>query len=120
MKIRSFYFSIVALGVLGGSAYADPINGNTLIYNYTDCVGGDRTEFETVKEPGIAFSYHLTDNTAIFNIIAIAPVDGESVTIKRGFEHNGLETVTCSLISPREGNLHYVITGFLTPVSRNE
>lgn len=121
--------SAVAGCVLGGVAYADPSNGNTLTYNFTQCVastGGSVPDFQAVKQLSQAAALHLVNNSG--NFIAMKAVvlgdqtvngtfyaDGTVLFATPGFTGtNGLPTITCTNTSPLSGITERV-TGYIAP-----
>ena len=109
---------VVGAAMFPPAASADPSTPRTLTYEFTDCEGpaGTPTSFDAVKQPGEGAALHLTDGGGVF--IAVRAVDvetGEVLFTTRGFERNGLATITCSLVNPRSGRTQ-LVTGFMTPV----
>jgi hypothetical protein len=119
----------IAANVLGGAASADPSNGNTLTYNFTQCVasaGGSVPDFQAVKELSQAAALHLLDGSG--NFVAMKAVvlgdqtvngtfyaDGTVLFATPGFSGtNGLPTITCTNTSPLSGILERV-TGYIAP-----
>ena len=104
--------------VFGGLAKADPSNGNTLVYQFTQCVastGGSVPDFQAVKQLSQAAALHLLNGSA--NFVAMAAVvlgnqtvdgifyaDGTVLFETPGFPgRNGLPTITCTNTSPLTG-----------------
>ena len=120
------YQSILAvLALAAGAALcpavasADPSTPSTLTYEFTVCTGpaGTPTEFDAVKQPGEAAALQLTDGGGVF--IAVEAVDIETGALlftTPGFEENGLTTVTCSVVNPRNGR-EQLVTGLIVPVA---
>ena len=109
---------VVGAAMFPAGASADPSTPRTLTYVFTDCEGpaGTPTQFRAVKQPGEGAALHLTDARGTF--IAVRAVDVETGAVlftTRGFERNGLPTVTCSLVNPRSGRAQ-LVTGFIAPV----
>ena len=105
--------------VPAAAASADPSTPSTLTYEFTDCTGpaGTPTEFDAVKQPGEAAALQLTDGGGVF--IAVEAVDIETGALlftTPGFEENGLTTVTCSVVNPRNGR-EQLVTGLIVPVA---
>jgi hypothetical protein len=115
--------------VLGGVANADPSNGNTLTYDFTECVastGGPVPDFQAVKQLSQAAALHLLDGSG--NFVAMKAVvlgdqtvngtfyaDGSVLFETPGFSGtNGLPTITCTNTSPLSGILERV-TGYIAP-----
>jgi hypothetical protein len=121
----------MAGSVLGGIANADPSNGNTLTYAFTQCVastGGSVPDFQAVKQLSQAAALHLLDGRG--NFVAMKAVvlgdqtvngtfyaDGTVLFATPGFsDTNGLPTITCTNTSPLSGILERV-TGYIAPSS---
>ncbi len=113
--------------VLGGVANADPSNGKTLTYDFTQCVassGGSVPGFQAVKELSQAAALQLVDGSG--NFVAMAAVvlgdqtvngtfyaDGMVLFATPGFSGtNELPTITCTNTSPLSGILERV-TGYI-------
>jgi hypothetical protein len=99
------------------AASADPSTPSTLTYEFTNCTGpaGTPTQFDAVKQPGEAAALHLTDGGGVF--VAMRAVDVETGAVlfaTPGFDVNGLATVTCSVVNPRDGRTQ-LVTGLITP-----
>jgi hypothetical protein len=115
-------FAVLALAagaLCPAAASADPSTPSTLTYEFTDCSGpaGTPTQFDAVKQPGEAAALHLSDGGGLF--IAVAAVDietGDLLFTTPGFESNGLATVTCSVVNPRNGR-EQLVTGLVVPVA---
>jgi hypothetical protein len=119
----------IAGTVLGGVAKADPSNGKTLTYTFTQCVasgGGARPDFQAVKQLSQAAALHLLDGSG--NFVAMKAVvlgdqtvdgtfyaDGTVLFETPGFSgKNGLPTITCTNTSPLSGITERV-TGYIAP-----
>jgi hypothetical protein len=99
------------------AASADPSTPSTLTYEFTNCTGpaGTPTEFDAVKQPGEAAALQLTDGGGVF--VAMRAVDIETGAVlfaTPGFDVNGLATVTCSVVNPRDGRTQ-LVTRLITP-----
>jgi hypothetical protein len=118
---RSRFF-LVVLALAGAAlspalASADPSTPGTLTYEFYDC-DGPVAEFNAVKQPGEGAALHFTDGGGVF--VAVKAVDSETgVELFKtpGFEgKNGLTTVECSVVNPRNGREQRV-TGLIVPVA---
>jgi hypothetical protein len=122
-RFRQFSAVVASLvGVAGAlpatGAWAAPSTPSTLTYEFTGCSGppGTPVAFDAVKQPGEGAALHLTDGSG--NFVAMAATDvatGDLLFATPGFQHNGLPTVTCSVINPRNGRLQ-LVTGLVVPV----
>jgi hypothetical protein len=117
-SLIALFALVVGAAIFPSAASADPSGPRTLTYVFTDCEGpaGTPAEFRAVKQPGEGAALHLTDGRG--NFIAVRAVDvetGEVLFTTRGFERNGLATITCSLVNPRSGRTQ-LVTGLMTPV----
>ena len=83
----------------------------------TDCVGpaGTPSSLVGVKQPSGAAALHLTDGTRFIFMKAVDAVTGEVLFETKGFDSNGLPTVTCDLIHPVSADVS-IVTGLVTPV----
>src|SRR5436190_7410099 len=119
----------VGVTVPAGIAYADPSNGHTATYSFTQCVdstGRSVADFEAVKQFGQAAALHLLDGRG--NFVAMAAVvlgdqtvsgtfyaDGTVLFQTPGFVGtNGLRTITCTNTSPVSG-IRSRVTGYVAP-----
>lgn len=110
-------------GTLGGVATAEPNNGNTLTYSFTDCTSG--SDFQTVKLSQAA-GQHLLGSSGIFVTMKAVVLgaqtvngtfyaDGTVLFETPGFSGpNGLPTVTCTNTSPLSG-ITSRVTGYIAP-----
>ena len=117
-SLIALFAVVVGAAMFPAAASADSSTPMTLTYVFTDCEGpaGTPAEFRAVKQPGEGAALHLTDGSG--NFIAVRAVDVETGTVlftTRGFERNGLPTVTCTLVNPRNGRTQ-LVTGLITPV----
>jgi hypothetical protein len=116
---------VSALG--GGSvgiANAEPDNGKTVTYEFTDCTSG--SDFEAVKQLGQAAALHLVNGPG--NFVAMKSVvlgdqtvdgsfyaDGTVLFETPGFSGpNGLPTITCTNTSPTS-RITSRVTGYIAP-----
>ena len=102
-------------GAVGASAA--PSTPSTLTYELTGCVGpaGTPSSIDGVKQPSGAAALHLENGTRFIFMKAVDAVTGEVFFETKGFDHNGLPTVTCDLVHPvtKEAS---IVTGLVTPV----
>jgi hypothetical protein len=116
---------VSALGVGSvGIASAEPNNGRTVTYEFTDCTSGP--DFEAVKQLGQAAALHLASGPG--NFVAMKSVvlgdqtvdgtfytDGTVLFETPGFSgRNGLPTITCTNTSPTSG-ITSRVTGYIAP-----
>ena len=112
-------------GVLAGIAAADPNNGKTLTYHFSDCSSGP-SSFDAVKQLSQAAALHLLDGSGNFvamkavvdgtqTVNGTVYVDGTVLFATPGFSGpNGLPTITCTNTSPLSGITERV-TGYIAP-----
>jgi hypothetical protein len=107
-----------------GMASAQPDNGRTVTYEFSDCTSG--SDFEAVKQLGQAAALHLVDGSG--NFVAMKSVvlgdqtidgtfyaDGTVLFETPGFSgRNGLPTITCTNTSPTSG-ITSRVTGYIAP-----
>jgi hypothetical protein len=107
-----------------GMATAEPDNGRTVTYEFTDCTSG--SDFEAVKQLGQAAALHLAGGPG--NFVAMKAVvlgdqtidgtfyaDGTVLFETPGFSgQNGLPTITCTNTSPTSG-ITSRVTGYIAP-----
>jgi hypothetical protein len=128
MELKRFAATLVCISALaagfGGVAIADPDNGKTLTYTFTDCTSGP--DFQAVKQLSEAAALHLVDGSG--NFIAMKAVvlddqtvngtfyaDGTVLFATPGFSGpNGLPTITCTNTSATSG-ITSRVTGYIAP-----
>ena len=107
-----------------GIANAEPDNGKTVTYEFSDCTSGP--DFEAVKQLGQAAALHLVKGPG--NFVAMKSVvlgdqtvdgtfyaDGTVLFETLGFSgRNGLPTITCTNTSPTSG-ITSLVTGYIAP-----
>ena len=107
-----------------GIANAEPDNGKTVTYEFSDCTSG--SDFEAVKQLGQAAALHLVGGRG--NFVAMKSVvlgdqtvdgtfyaDGTVLFETPGFSGpNGLPTITCTNTSPTSG-ITSRVTGYIAP-----
>jgi hypothetical protein len=115
----------IAGSVLGGIANADPNNGNTLTYAFTQCVastGGSVPDFQAVKQLSQAAALSRGNFVAMKAVVlgdqtvnGTFYADGTVLFATPGFsDTNGLPTIICTNTSPLSGILERV-TGYIAP-----
>ena len=93
---------VSALGIGSvGMAGAEPDNGKTVTYEFTDCTSG--SDFEAVKQLGQAAALHLASGpgTVLFETLGFSG-------------RNGLPIITCTNTSPTSG-ITSRVTGYIAP-----
>ena len=117
------FVSALGLGSVG-IANAEPDNGKTVTYEFTDCTSG--SDFEAVKQLGQAAALHLVNGPG--NFVAMKSVvlgdqtvdgtfyaDGTVLFETPGFSGpNGLPTITCTNTSPTS-LITSRVTGYIAP-----
>jgi hypothetical protein len=118
-----FRLPIALLAVVVGAALSDaaasaaPATPSTLTYEFENCTGPAPTEFDAVKQPGEGAALHLADGSIFIAIAAVDVETGDLLFTTPGFDHNALttNTVTCSVLNPRNGR-EQIVTGLIVPV----
>jgi hypothetical protein len=114
--------SIIALLALvagaalpAAAASASPPTPSTLTFHFMACTwpAGTPEAFDAVKQPGGAAALRLISGSGVFVVIeAIDVATGDLLFTTPGFAHNGLTTVSCSVVNPTTGQ-EQLVTGLL-------
>ena len=122
-RSRSFLAVLASLAAIAAVLPVDagwgvPSISNRLTYEFESCTGpaGTPEHFDAVKQPGGAAALRITDRGGIF-VVMEASEGGVELFTTPGLIHNGLPTVTCSVINPTNNRLQEA-TGLIVPGPR--
>jgi hypothetical protein len=104
---------LATVGVLTGTAKADPTNDDALTLTFFNCSGpaGTPTSFEVTKMPTPGVDVHVVGSTGLFKRTSFTDlVTGQTFTW--GPNNDAKPLITCNVVAP-SGHL-VVATGFLT------
>ena len=105
---------LAIVGLLTGTANADPMNDGALTLTFFDCSGpaGTPTSFQITKMPNPGPDVHVVGSTDLFKRTSFTDLV-TGATFTWGPYNDKKPLITCNVVAP-SGHL-LLVTGFLAP-----